>query len=250
MKKLIPLALLLGVGISAQCTINGPSTIKKDATETFSVSESAAQCKDCYQWGTIGSIINITTPTKQNTISVNATKLGTGYITLTYLANDGVQKCSKAVEVTGLNVYIPEYTTNVATTTTEMRGANNNVAKNTNSTATAAASTNNTPPSPPTSTNANTNNNSGCDVTVDTFKEVKFDQGVVSFFPLPSDSKNFAYAWAVTYKDGTTKNSTEKVPQFNVGPTNPISKIEARITSSTCSKSISKSYTDGFWTFY
>lgn len=94
-----------------------------------------------------------------------------------------------------------------------------------------------------------TNGDAVCDVNVDNFKEVKVDQGIVSFFPM-GDQSNFNYEWTALYFDGTTKTSSEKVPQFTYSAKNGIFRISAKITSKICYKNLSKTYESRFWSTF
>lgn len=85
-----------------------------------------------------------------------------------------------------------------------------------------------------------------CDVQVANFKEVKVDDGVVSFFP-QGDNGNFNYEWTALYVDGSTKTSKDKVPQFTFTPNVGILKISAKITSNICYKTLSKTYDVNYW---
>ncbi|MEC5395587.1 hypothetical protein [Bergeyella sp. RCAD1439] len=88
-----------------------------------------------------------------------------------------------------------------------------------------------------------------CDIDINGYKEVKYAQGIVSFFP--SNTQNeYKYSWTAVYSDGTQKSSLEKVPQFEYSAERTITLVKVKITSTTCMKELSKTYETGFWKFF
>lgn len=85
-----------------------------------------------------------------------------------------------------------------------------------------------------------------CDININNFKEVKVDNGIVSFFPTGNDG-GFGYEWVALYADGSTQSSRDKVPQFNYSKDNSIIRISVKISSKICYKNLSKNYENTFW---
>ena len=87
-----------------------------------------------------------------------------------------------------------------------------------------------------------------CVIFVDYFKDVKVNDDVISFF-LNGTPLNDKYRWSITYANGETKESTEKVPQFYFSDVNYITVVKVKITKSNpvCSITVSKKYDDNFW---
>ena len=88
-----------------------------------------------------------------------------------------------------------------------------------------------------------------CDIDVDNYKEVKYADNIVSFFPNVTND-GFKYSWTVTYFNGETMSSTEKVPQFPFKKENGINKVTVKINSSKCLKEFSKTYDGNYWKFF
>lgn len=92
--------------------------------------------------------------------------------------------------------------------------------------------------------------NVNCDVEIKNFKEVKFAEGIVSFFPIEQNPKDFKFTWTVSYANGDKKESTEKVPQFPYSEANPINDVKVKIFSGTCLKSFTKNYEANYWKIF
>lgn len=87
-----------------------------------------------------------------------------------------------------------------------------------------------------------------CGVFIDDFKEVKVTESVISFFP-NENSNDYLYKWAVTYINGDTQESTEKIPQFFFSDINYITSVKLKITTKTplCSVTLSKKFEQSYW---
>lgn len=88
-----------------------------------------------------------------------------------------------------------------------------------------------------------------CDIQANNYKEVKYAEGIVSFFPNVTND-TFRYHWTANYFNGDTMSSTEKVPQFPYTKENGITKVVVKINSSKCLKEFSKTYDGNFWKFF
>ena len=95
----------------------------------------------------------------------------------------------------------------------------------------------------------NTQKNIDCDININGFKEVKYSEGIVTFFP-SSTQNEYKYNWTAIYKNGEQKTSLEKIPQFNYSKQNGIITMKVRIVSSKCMKDMSKTYDDTYWKFF
>lgn len=87
-----------------------------------------------------------------------------------------------------------------------------------------------------------------CGITIKDFKEVQVDSETLSFFP-NENQFDYSYRWTVVYKNGDKKESSEKIPQFNISENNNITDTKLQVISKSpiCSITISKNYPDSFW---
>lgn len=89
-----------------------------------------------------------------------------------------------------------------------------------------------------------------CDITISDFKEVKYQDNTVAFFPNSKDD-SYMYTWEANYtQGGEPKVSNEKVPVFDNNTNNMIEKVTLNITSKKCLKKYSKKYTPSFWQYF
>ncbi len=101
MKKTLFAVLIANATImSAQCTINGPSTVKLGEEVAFSVDKELAQCVDCHQWRIPDGSFNIIgNDSKKNSIKINPKATGNSSIAVSVMTPKGMQDCSKSVEI-------------------------------------------------------------------------------------------------------------------------------------------------------
>ncbi|WOC51297.1 hypothetical protein BPO_0650 [Bergeyella porcorum] len=92
-------------------------------------------------------------------------------------------------------------------------------------------------------------NKMDCDINISDFKEIKYSEGIVSFFPNNTDN-NFRYQWAVTHASGEMVTSYEKVPKFQYNKEAGITSAKLRVISGRCIRDLSKTYDVGFWKFF
>lgn len=87
-----------------------------------------------------------------------------------------------------------------------------------------------------------------CDIEISDFKDVKVDDNTMSFFPNKMSQK-YSYYWQVTYADGSTKESEEKIPQFPNSPAAIINTVSVKITNKSlnCFSVITRTYGEKFW---
>ena len=104
MKNFI-LIFLLGITnwLSAQCFINGKTTLFLNQEETYTVDE-VAQCKECYHW-TVGNSedVKLISEPKCNSIKLKGAKVGRVNLSISMLTNNGVIQCSKSIDVIAQN---------------------------------------------------------------------------------------------------------------------------------------------------
>lgn len=212
MKKLITvISIFAGVYSFAQCNISGKSTIKVLDEETYSVPTELAQCKDCHLWVGVGGNISLVGDNRQNTVKIKANSGGRQVISLAALTPQGLVQCSKNIDIVDGNGALP--VTSVTPTSSETPKTGN------------------------------------CDIEVNNYKEVKYADQIVSFFPnVTSDS--YKYNWTVTYQNGDSVSSTEKVPQFPFTKENGISRVKVKINSTKCVREFSKTYDSNYWRFF
>ena len=88
-----------------------------------------------------------------------------------------------------------------------------------------------------------------CDIALESFKEVKYADGVVTFFP-SNTNNDYKYSWTAVYADGKQAESSEKIPQFPYTKEGSITTVKVKIVSAKCIKSLSKSYDSTYWKFF
>jgi hypothetical protein len=210
MYKLTLLSLLLmSFLMNAQCTITGKSTIKVLAEETYSVSNETAQCKDCHLWIPIGGNATISGDNRQNTVTIKANSGGRQVLSLAILTQQGFLQCSKNIDIIDDSV----------------------IAQNSNN-----------PSRDPVQ-------KVECKIDISDFKEVKYAENIVSFFPI-GDDQSYKFIWTITYPDGRTATSNEKVGQFPYTKTEGIKTVQLRVITSTCLRDFTKSYDSIYWNHF
>lgn len=87
-----------------------------------------------------------------------------------------------------------------------------------------------------------------CGVFIDDFKDVKVTESIISFFP-NENSNDYLYKWTVTYINGDSQDSTEKIPQFFFSEINYITMVKLKITTKSplCSITLAKKYEQNYW---
>ncbi|MFC6267321.1 hypothetical protein [Frigoriflavimonas asaccharolytica] len=210
MKKLSFLFLFFLFTIAhAQCNITGKSSIENQAEETYSIANEIAQCKDCHLWVGVGSNATIVGDNRQNSVKIKANSAGRQIISLAVLTSQGLMQCSKNIDITDGKTSIK----NSKITTKE--------------------------PEPTVD----------CNVKISDFKEVKYSENIVSFFPIGEDLQ-FKYIWTATYFDGREVVSKEKIPQFPFTKTDGIRTVKLQMISDNCLKSLSRSYENNYWQYF
>ncbi len=209
-KSLLFLSLISTTYFFAQCNIEGNNTAKVGEQVTYTVDNDTAQCTDCHLWVTTGGNSTVDGEFRKNNVTIKPNSIGRTILSLTMLTQNGVVQCVKNIDV--------------------VAGTNTIATSN----------------SPETGSSITTKPN--CDITVDNFKELKYERGIVTF--IPSDTENnYKYIWIVSYKN-ETKESTSLIPKFSYSDTNPIVKVMLRIVSKKCIREFSKNYESSYWTFF
>ncbi len=87
-----------------------------------------------------------------------------------------------------------------------------------------------------------------CGIQIDDFKDVKVTESIISFFP-NENSSDYLYKWSVTYINGETQESSEKIPQFFFSEINYITTVKLKITSKSpiCSITLTKKFEQNYW---
>lgn len=87
-----------------------------------------------------------------------------------------------------------------------------------------------------------------CGINIDDFKDVKVSESIISFFP-NANSNDYLYKWTVTYANGETSESTEKIPQFTYSESNYINSVKLKISNKIllCSITLSKKFDANYW---
>jgi hypothetical protein len=211
-KILILLSMLLSGFTFSQCSINGKSSIRVPDEEAYSIAVDVAQCKDCHLWVNIGDNASITGDNRQNAVKIKAISVGREVISLAVLTSQGLVQCSKNIDILDSeqnSAAVPEIL--------ETSPAENTAVK--------------------------------CDIEVKGYKEVKYAEGTVTFFP-EITKNDYKYEWNTRYATGETLQSTEKVPQFPYTKEKSITKVRLKIVSQKCVREYTKTYEASYWKFF
>ena len=216
MKKFAFLSLLFfGILLHAQCTISGKSTMNLNTEEIYSVPNETAQCKDCHLWVGVGNSASISGDNRQSSVKIKANATGRQVLSVAILTQQGLMQCSKNIDIidSKLNTIGTNNSNNGVTTTLE-------------------------PVQKP-----------DCNIKINDFKEVKYAENIVSFFPIGDDNQ-YRYIWTAIYMDGREITSKEKVPQFPYTKTDGIKTVKLQMISDKCLRSLSKTYDNNYWEFF
>jgi hypothetical protein len=95
MKNLIfsCLFMLAGIGLQAQCTISGPSTITIGQSASYSI-PALAQCNECYDWDVVSGSVSISGSDQNSSVTINANGLGSFQLRVTWFDEDGCHQCT------------------------------------------------------------------------------------------------------------------------------------------------------------
>lgn len=105
MKKSLLLISFLGfTTVFAQCIIKGNPAMKVNDTEIYTVESDNAQCTDCHLWTNIGGNASLEGNVKQKSVKLRANSGGRTILSLTVLSPQGMQQCSKNIDITDFSV--------------------------------------------------------------------------------------------------------------------------------------------------
>lgn len=108
MIKKVLLPAILGVNfLTAQCMIDGKSTIRISEEEVYTINRATAQCEDCHLWVTIGGNASFSIDNKKNTVKLKAGFSGRQVLSATVLTQDGVAQCSKNIDIVDAKTQMP-----------------------------------------------------------------------------------------------------------------------------------------------
>ncbi len=216
MKNLLAFfAFVFSISAFAQCTITGKSTIKVLDEETYSVQSGLAQCKECHLWISVGENTQILGDNKLNSVKIKAISGGRQVLSLALLTPQGFVQCSKNIDI--------------------LDSSEAGILKN------------NTPESPaPLAAPAQSPK---CDIEVNNYKEVKYSENIVTFFPNVTNA-DYRYEWTANYANGDAMQSSEKVPQFPFTKEKSITTVKLKITSQKCVREFSKTYDASYWKWF
>lgn len=213
MKKLSTLIVLALYQVAfSQCTILGKTSIEKGQSEAYWV-DVEAQCEECYLW-TTDSNVTIDGSSKRKGIRIKGTKEGVTNLSAKVMTTNGIATCKTSINVAGPATQNP-----------------NIVTQNSGDSS---------------STSYNSGNN--CEISVNKFTEAKvFDDNNVVFIPQKSE-KEYKYDWTVTYANGKTASSTDRISLFPIkNGDSPINEVKMRIIEGTCLRVLSRNYGMEFW---
>lgn len=213
-KNLVLLFIFCSIFSFAQCSITGKTSLRVGEEDILGFTGQQAQCSECHLWIGLGNGNKaLKSDKKLKTVKFLADSPGRYVVSLNVLTENGFMQCAKNIDV--------------------LMGE---TAANTGSTINVSSA-----PEIQTAT--------PCDIEIGNFKEVKYDAGIVSFFP-ESSTVEYKYNWTVTYLKGEQAKSFEKVPQFPYGAANPIKSVKLQIVSNRCLKEFTKTYDTNYWTFF
>lgn len=99
MKKILSFtALAMSMAVYSQCNILGASSLTINQIEKYSV-EIPGQCQECYDWSSSTDKIKFETNIKQKDVVLKAVSEGQTTISVSVLTAQGVQQCSKLLEI-------------------------------------------------------------------------------------------------------------------------------------------------------
>lgn len=91
--------MLFSVGMFGQCVINGSPDLKVNETQTYTIENDVAQCRECHQWMISGGNTSLIGDYRLNSIKVVANSAGKSVLTLNILSPKGMVQCTKTIEV-------------------------------------------------------------------------------------------------------------------------------------------------------
>lgn len=83
----------------SQCYIQGNDTVKVSGSEMYSVTNSTAECADCYSWEIIGDNATFDGEVKQSSVRILPKNGGTFILTATLKSAKGNKQCSKNIQI-------------------------------------------------------------------------------------------------------------------------------------------------------
>ena len=84
---------------SAQCNIEGKTTLNIGETANYGVANESAQCKQCHQWAISGNAVILSNDHKLNNISIKALSAGRATLSLQYFSSHDLVKCTKEISI-------------------------------------------------------------------------------------------------------------------------------------------------------
>lgn len=213
----------------AQCKIFGKSEVKIGELENFSVDIASSPCSDCYVW-MLSNYLDLNGAKNQNTISIKANTVGKAVLSVLYKDSAGIeQTCFKELKIVENPTMI------------ESSKEKEILAKDSQQPNTVSGSANQfkASPSDPFAVE--------CDIEVTSLKEVKLDNGNISFFPQSHTGKQYSYLWEITYSNNHKEYSDAKLPEFPLLKDNPITSVRVKINSAKCIKTYTQEFKKGYW---
>jgi len=92
-------------------------------------------------------------------------------------------------------------------------------------------------------------NTTDCDIETKNFTEVKAKNGIFAIL-LDATNDGNTYNWYATYSNGEVLESNQKLPQFPYNTTATVTKVQLKVVSKKCLKTLSKSYEVEYWTHF
>lgn len=208
MKSILAISVMtLGWSVYAQCEIQGPLVLNKDATQTYRITGNLPDCTDCFHWNVAGSNLKAITRINQKSVTIQTLGYGSGDMVASYQTPYGEEKCSISIAIVQPGEAMPEK------------------------------------PQEPVYTSKQDPNN--CQILASNL-EIKQEDGAFQLLiPKPLDIYKFSYNWMVAFSDGTTEYYTDRIPVVYTPPSRTISQVKVEIKGDYCSKNLEKRFSFG-----
>lgn len=208
MKSILTLtSLTIGVFAFSQCQIQGPETLDKGVTQTYTITGNTPDCSDCYHWNVAGANLKAVTRINQKSVTVQTLGYGSGDLVASYQTPYGEEKCSISIDIVEPGsvshekpvetVYIPKQ------------------------------------------------DPANCQILATGF-EMRQEDGVFQMLvPKPLDIYKYGYNWRISFSDGTVENYTDRIPVVYTPSGRYITEANVDIKGDNCSKSLAKRFSVG-----
>ena len=100
MKKFLFLVAILNFSMAiSQCTITGADQVQVGERQVYTVSNSLAECENCYNWNYIDQNIILESDLQKNELTLKGALPGDALLSLEIKTKTGKEKCDKLIKV-------------------------------------------------------------------------------------------------------------------------------------------------------